>query len=300
MEKDFSRYSDEEETLRYMRVYRYYRSLIQEGKLEAGTKLPSIRTCSIQLNLSRTTVETAYLMLAAEGYIISKPQSGYYVTDFGTRKREERSQQTGERKKELLFDFSSSRVDRESFRFEVWRRYVKSALRQDERLLSYGEPQGEEELREELSRYLRRHRNVICTPDQIVVGAGVQSLLHILCPMVQERGQVFMNNESFHQGRTVFEDHGFFISGIESGKTELPKNSIFYLTPSQITSWGEVMGIGERMNLMKMAAEKNLLLIEDDYNSEFGYYSRLFRDCQAGREWFIWGHFPGCFFLLSV
>lgn len=274
MEKDFSRYSDEEETLRYMRVYRYYRSLIQEGKLEAGTKLPSIRTCSIQLNLSRTTVETAYLMLAAEGYIISKPQSGYYVTDFGTRKREERRQQTGERKKELLFDFSSSRVDRESFRFEVWRRYVKSALRQDERLLSYGEPQGEEELREELSRYLRRHRNVVCTPDQIVVGAGVQSLLHILCPMVQERGQVFMNNESFHQGRTVFEDHGFFVSGIESGKAELPKNSIFYLTPSQITSWGEVMGIGERMNLMKTAAEKNLLLIEDDYNSEFGYYSR--------------------------
>ena len=274
MEKDFSRYSDEEETLRYMRVYHYYRSLIQEGKLEAGTKLPSIRTCSIQLNLSRTTVETAYLMLAAEGYIISKPQSGYYVTDFGTRKREERSQQTGERKKELLFDFSSSRVDRESFRFEVWRRYVKSALRQDERLLSYGEPQGEEELREELSRYLRRHRNVICTPDQIVVGAGVQSLLHILCPMVHERGQVFMNNESFHQGRTVFEDHGFFVSGIESGEAELPKNSIFYLTPSQITSWGEVMGIGERMNLMKTATKKNFLLIEDDYNSEFGYYSR--------------------------
>ena len=100
--------------------------------------------------------------------------------------------------------------------------------------------------RQELSRYLRRHRNVVCTPDQIVVGAGVQSLLHILCPMVHERSHVLMNNESFHQGRTVFEDHGFSVSGIEGEKTELPAGSIFYLTPSQITSWGGVMGIGER------------------------------------------------------
>ena len=79
MERDSSRYLDDEGTLRYMRVYQYYRSLIEEKKLEAGAKLPSIRTCSIQLNLSRTTVETAYLMLAAEGYIAAKPQSGYYV-----------------------------------------------------------------------------------------------------------------------------------------------------------------------------------------------------------------------------
>ena len=274
MERDSSRYLDDEGTLRYMRVYQYYRSLIEEKKLEAGAKLPSIRTCSIQLNLSRTTVETAYLMLAVEGYIAAKPQSGYYVTNLGQARRAEGRQQTRKKKKELLFDFSSSRVDRESFRFEVWRRYVKSALRQDERLLSYGEPQGEGELREELSRYLRRHRNVVCTPEQIVVGAGVQSLLHILCPMIRERRQVLMNNESFHQGRTVFEDYGFLVSGMESGREELPADSIFYLTPSQITSWGEVMGIGERTKLIKTAMEKNLLLIEDDYNSEFSYYNR--------------------------
>ena len=172
-------------------------------------------------------MKNAYLQLAAEGYIISKAQSGYYVTDIADR------QYTSVRKTEkhaqtpCRFDFASSGVDRESFRFDLWRRYIKSALRQDERLLSYGEPQGEGELREELSRYLRRHRNVVCTPEQIVVGAGVQSLLHILCPMIRERRQVLMNNESFHQGRTVFEDYGFLVSGMESGREELPADSIF-------------------------------------------------------------------------
>ena len=260
--------------LLYLQVYEYYRELIRSGMLRPGTKLPSIRKCSVQLELSRTTVETAYMMLAAEGYIVSRPQSGYYVTEFAKAQKEEWENRKQEREAELPFDFSSSRVDRDSFRFEVWRRYVKSALRQDERLLSYGEPQGEAELREELCRYLNRHRNVICTPEQIVVGAGVQSLLNILCPMVKERRQVIMHNPGFHQGRTIFEDHGFHVTGMPAeGKMPAP-GSIYYLTPSQLTSWGDVMGMRERMELIREARKRDVLIIEDDYNSEFCYYSR--------------------------
>ena len=51
--------------LLYLQVYEYYRELIRSGMLRPGTKLPSIRKCSVQLELSRTTVETAYMMLAA-------------------------------------------------------------------------------------------------------------------------------------------------------------------------------------------------------------------------------------------
>ena len=78
--------------------------------------MPSLRKCSQELKLSRTTIENAYLQLAAEGYIISKAQSGYYVTDIADR------QHTSVRKTEkqtltpCRFDFASSGVDRESFR----------------------------------------------------------------------------------------------------------------------------------------------------------------------------------------
>ena len=65
----------------YLRVYNYYKDLICSGKMQPGTRLPSIRKCAMQLQLSRTTVETAYMLLAAEGYILSRPQSGYYVTE---------------------------------------------------------------------------------------------------------------------------------------------------------------------------------------------------------------------------
>ena len=65
----------------YLEVFHYYRELIMEKKLPPGSRMPSLRKCSQELKLSRTTIENAYLQLAAEGYIISKAQSGYYVTD---------------------------------------------------------------------------------------------------------------------------------------------------------------------------------------------------------------------------
>ncbi|MDD6074166.1 MAG: PLP-dependent aminotransferase family protein [Clostridium sp.] len=271
---------------RYIQVYNYYKDLILTGKLSPGTKLPSIRRCSMQLQLSKTTVEAAYLLLAAEGYIISRPQSGYYVTDFYASGSPEpwKEEQSGKPGPEIRYDFASAKVDRDSFRFELWRRYIKSALRQDERLLSYGEPQGEWELREALSIYLSRGRNVVCTPDSIVVGAGIQSLLQLLCPMIRKRNPVYFYQTGFRQGRQIFEDYGFEMRQI--GKTadaeqrseriseQMSSGSICYLTPSQMTSWGEVMRISERIDLLKEAAKKDILLIEDDYNSEFRYYSR--------------------------
>ncbi len=53
------------------------------------------------------------------------------------------------------YDLASSGVDKESFRFDLWSRYMKSALRQNERTLTYGEPQGEADFRETLSDYIR-------------------------------------------------------------------------------------------------------------------------------------------------
>ncbi len=260
---------ENEELPRYLRVYQYYRELILNGQLQAEMKLPSIRKASEQLQVSRTTMESAYMLLAAEGYIISKPQSGYYVTDIATKKRTGELLTARNDKTEIpiRYDFVTSNVDRESFKFELWRRYMKSALRQDERLLSYGEPQGEYDFREVLCSYLQKERSVVCTPEQIVIGAGVQSLLNILCPILRNRDKVAFYNPEFVQGLAVFEDYGFQIC---SDKEKIDKG-IYYVSPSQLTKWGGVMNITERRNLLKDAQKRGYLIIEDDYNSEYRY-----------------------------
>lgn len=253
----------------YLRVYQYYKELILNGQLQADMKLPSIRKASEQLQVSRTTMENAYMLLAAEGYIISKPQSGYYVTDIAAKKRTEELPKAKSSKEntQIRYDFVTSNVDRESFKFELWRRYMKSALRQDERLLSYGEPQGEYDFREVLCDYLQKERSVVCTPEQIVIGAGVQSLLNILCPLLRERGKIEFYNPEFVQGLAVFEDYGFEICSDKEERS----GGIYYVSPSQLTRWGGVMNITERRNLLKDAQERGYLIIEDDYNSEYRY-----------------------------
>lgn len=253
----------------YLQVYHYYKDMILNGKLPPNAKLPSIRLCATQLQLSRTTIETAYLCLAADGYIISRPQSGYYVTERPVHINHLPNVATATKKKEsVLYDFTSSNVDKESFDFNLWRRYIKSVLRQDERLLSYGEPQGEYELREALCQYVTTKRNAVCKPENIVIGAGSQSLLNILCPLIKEKHRVNFHDSHFMQGIAIFEDYGFELSEKEDGA------DILYMTPSHMTKSGDVMSVSSRLSLLKNALAHQTLIIEDDYNNEFRYINR--------------------------
>ena len=63
----------------YIQLYEYIRSEIISGNIKEGAKLPALRRIAGDLNLSITTVEFAYNQLSVEGYIESKPQSGFYV-----------------------------------------------------------------------------------------------------------------------------------------------------------------------------------------------------------------------------
>jgi len=263
---------------KYLQVYDYYKEMIVSGKLPELTKMPSIRRCAQQLGLSRTTIETAYLCLAADGYIISRPQSGYYVTArpvVSSTKEATKHQTIHNTAPAILYNFTSNNVDADSFDFNLWRRYIKSALRQDKRMLSYGEPQGEAELRETICSYVIGKRNAVCTPDNIVIGAGSQSLLNILCPLIKDKHYVTFQDTAFAQGGVIFEDYGFELTSDKS------LAQILYMTPSNMTSLGDVMSMEKRLVLLRDAVARDLLIIEDDYNNEFRYFSKP-RPCLQG------------------
>ncbi|MEJ7477515.1 winged helix-turn-helix domain-containing protein, partial [Staphylococcus saprophyticus] len=52
-----------------------------EGQYQSNDRFPSKRQLSEHLSLSQTTIEHAYQLLLDEGFIYSKPRSGYYVSD---------------------------------------------------------------------------------------------------------------------------------------------------------------------------------------------------------------------------
>ncbi|RTZ18217.1 PLP-dependent aminotransferase family protein [Vibrio aquaticus] len=64
---------------KYLMAEHFIKQQLDEGRLVVEEKLPSIRSLSHQLNVSKNTVIRAYQELEAQGVVYSVPKSGYRV-----------------------------------------------------------------------------------------------------------------------------------------------------------------------------------------------------------------------------
>ena len=71
----------------YLQLYRQLRQDIVSGLLPLGAKLPSKRSFAEELGVSVITVEHALALLTDEGYLLSRPRSGFFVSFGGGRAR---------------------------------------------------------------------------------------------------------------------------------------------------------------------------------------------------------------------
>ena len=63
----------------YRQIYGRVVGAVLDGRLAPGARLPSARSLAAQLSIARGTVETAYQLLAGEGYIVSRGAAGTLV-----------------------------------------------------------------------------------------------------------------------------------------------------------------------------------------------------------------------------
>lgn len=280
----------------YRQLYEAFRTAVEEGSLPYGEKLPSIRKLSEDLNLSRTTVETAYQQLCVEGYIDSIPQSGYYVqTHIKKRYHEEKTESNTVSNKSktvpFLYNLGSDCIDCSAPDIKLWRTYIKSALKQETRLTSYGDPQGEKPLREALAWYGNGARGVRTNKDNIVIGAGTQPLLYLLCGLLSQFGRsVAMESGGFARAEQVFEDCGYNLVRLDSGDSTFTQRlyesdvRILFVNPSGNLRTGQPMRMNRRIELLEWAKDKDGIIIEDDYNGELRYSSHPIPALQASNN----------------
>lgn len=250
---------------KYKQIYHLIKDMILSGVLRPGEKIPSVRKAAAQYGVSMTTVQSAYFDLCTDGYIIAHSKSGYYASGISRAPQEDiLPDEPGD----IRYDLSGGTADAECFDFALWQRYIKSALRQSDRLLSYSRPKGEYDLRCAIAQYIKEKRNVITTPDRIIVGAGLQPLLHILCSLLERGKCVSFPDKSFVLGRHLFADYGYEVH------TRDKDADVIYVSPSHMTRWGDVMPIKRRLELVDYVQKRHSLVIEDDYENEFLYNVR--------------------------
>lgn len=270
----------------YVQLYEYIKHEIQIGTIKPEAKLPSKRKLADYLGISQNTIQTAYEQLCAEGYVESKPRIGMFVArlednlscELPLSDKSDRSIKI-ENDFEYLIDFNSGNVDLDYFPYSMWRKLTIQSLYSDQSdLLLIGESQGEECLRKEISQYLFQSRSVRCTPEQIIIGAGTQFLMVLLCMILGKDHRYAIENPGFHRARDVLKDQGVDVHPISIDEggiciEDLRKSpaSVVYVTPSHQFPYGMVMPISRRLELLKWCGEKDGYIIEDDYDSEFRY-----------------------------
>ena len=163
----------------YEFLYKSIRDDIICGKLSPEEKLPSKRAFAEHLGISTITVETAYNQLVAEGYIHSKPKSGFYVSSIVSTKfhspADKNMYPVEIMQKEPLsyaHDFSGN-SNKDSFPFVTWTKLMRQTMSDKRELLTLNSPSvGIRELRCAISDYLFQFRGMSADPECIIIGAG--------------------------------------------------------------------------------------------------------------------------------
>lgn len=273
----------------YRQLYEKIITLILEGRLKSGEKLPSKRQLSEHIHISIRTIETAYDQLLAEGYIFSRPKRGYYVspidpgrvhletTDFPV-------EVTVSQTPEYKYDFRTNSSDTSNFPFSVWSGLMRETLRNEgSHILKQKDHAGLYELRKEIARYLKSYRNISVSPDRIIIGAGSEYLINLVIQLlcIHNNGieQIFaVENPGYHKIARILTANRIKTKYIAMDSKGINVNSlkschanVVHVTPSHHFPLGTVMPVGRRYELLNWASDTSSYIIEDDYDSEFRY-----------------------------
>ena len=269
---------------KYLEVYQTIVDDIENGYLKYNEKIPSIRKMAKQLDVSRTTVESAYLQLLIEGYIYAKEKVGYYVdVQYNNQKRNKNIFKTITTvdNHAYRYDFSGRLVDGESFNLDTWKKYIKKALNQSDDLMSYGQALGEEPLKIALQRYSHEYRGVRRPVENYIIGAGFQILLYHVCSLFDKDSQVGIEEGGFKQAEAVFHDchmqvvklpvdeEGITIEGLKQVNLKL-----LYLNSSSGGYHGHPIKQQRRHEIIEYARENQVYIIEDDHNGELKFNTK--------------------------
>ncbi|MDV7340278.1 PLP-dependent aminotransferase family protein [Terasakiella sp. A23] len=287
----------------YRSLYGELRDRISAGEICPGASLPPSRTLSKGLGISRNTVNQAFEMLVADGFLCSRPGAGFYVsTDLDvqflqTVKLEENSDmQLGEisqRAKKWMGVYRHKRVGSnaaafspgkpalDEFPFDIWARLLSRRWRMSGPKLGMEETsKGYLPLRQHIARHLATTRGCLCEAEDIIIVSGAQQGLDLIGRVLWDEDDVVVTDDPAFPG----------ISGVLAGVgvmhlpvpideegmkiADLPKEyapKSFLVTPSRNYPVGVTMSLVRRLELLKTAREHKAWVVEDDFDCDFRF-----------------------------
>lgn len=268
------------------------RKRVATGGLARGERLPSIRILATQFCVSPSTVSEAYDRLVAEGSVVARPGSGYYVNDVVARPAGMRT-----RRDYVVDPFWVSRQALEAdpvlmqpgcgWLPDSWmpRSLLHTGLRDAARspgavLTGYGPAMGSPGVRVLLSRRWAESQLYV-SPEQILLtGSGTQAL-DLVCRLLLKPGDcVLIDDPCYFNFRALLTVHGVRIVSVPF-MPEGPDLTAFaevlsqerpslYLTNSGLQNpTGGMLGLKNAHAVLMLARQYATYIVEDDIFADF-------------------------------
>ncbi|MCY8237193.1 PLP-dependent aminotransferase family protein [Bacillus inaquosorum] len=278
-------------------IYQSIVDRIRSGLLEEGSKLPSVRSLSKQLEVSLVTAVKAYKQLEQDGFATSIQGKGTFVkAKISEKKKVEaipsydwqlslqdylpRSQFARYHIAPQKVHLSSSMIDPKLLPNRYFEHEVQQVLSENPELLSiYGNVQGDNQLRSEMSAYLKRS-GVTSTPENILVTSGLQQSIDLIARTFVGPGDVVVMEAPTYPGAIdIFRGRGATILTVPVDKDgmridilqnvcEKHKPKVIFTIPTFHNPTGFVMSLKRRKQLLDIAGSIHSIIVEDDPCSE--------------------------------
>ena len=276
----------DENSPKYIQIYQKLKAYMEQGDIQPNEKLPSIRHLADSLQCSRNTTLIAYEQLQSEGYIRSEGRRGYFANTLEPiwiHSNSKVKANTPPKQKKLQIDFRAGAVDATHFPIKAWRKYTNQVFTMPQ-TFTYGEPFGEECLRQEIAQYLFQSRGVHTQASHIIIGSSTQQMLiHLGAILKPTFDHILLEDPGYDGAKEAFQFHQFQLeylpvqqSGIDFSDFDVYKSKIVYVTPSHQSPLGVTMPIHQRHMILQWANTNGGYIIEDDYDSEFRYTQKPF------------------------
>lgn len=252
-------------------LYRCIRKDIESGTIKKGEKLPSKRSLAEHLSISVITVENAYSLLQDEGYIESRPKSGFYVSSQIKVNRNPGNPYS-------LLDEKEDTITGDAV-LPSMAKIMRKVISEMPEITGIKPPtMGCACVRNEIATFLKRYRNMNVNPRNIVIGSGAEYLYSLIVYLFGIKRTYAIENPSYEKIYSVYKLNGAKVEllylekdGIPTSELNRTKATILHVSPFHSYPSGITASAGKRHEYVDWAMENSGYLIEDDFDSEFVY-----------------------------
>lgn len=284
---------------------------ILDNRIPVDAALPSSRELSRQLGIARNTVVLAYQHLIDENYLLAHERRGYFVNPEILDGRVEStkpkhlpteadnaSAQGPEVTVDLLsqrnihrpldwqrypYPFIYGQVDSSLFPVNDWREACRLSLRVGaisqwtrDRVDS-----DDELLVEQIHTRVLPRRGVWADRDEILITTGAQNALFLIAQLLLDKDSVVgMEDPCYVDARNIFGLFGGKRATFPVGENGVQTDERFascklmYVTPSHQCPTTTTMPLTARQQLLDDATEHDVVIVEDDYESELNFVGK--------------------------